>query len=148
MLSLNNQPTTVVDIMPHAFLPGAPAVAEQLSSSYNLYFHIILKINNKSLPKEDRRQLEKYIVGFVRTRGNVKAVGSSARQLNLLVAVPQSCVLTDFVSETKLLSKNFVRRKLKAANFEWQEEYEAFTVSLSQISRVRANIWRQMHFEG
>jgi hypothetical protein len=145
MLSPANQVTTVVDAMPRVFLPAAQTAA---ALSYNLYFHIILKTNNKSLSSEDRRRLEKYIVGLVRTKGNVKAVGTTAKQLNLLIAVPQSCALGDFVSEVKLLSKNFVRRKLNGVNFEWREDYEAFTVSLSQISRVRANIWRQMQFEG
>ena len=141
MLSPANQLTTVVDVMPQVFSAAAQ------STSYNLYFHIILKINNKSLSSEDRRRLEKYIVGFVRTKCNVKAIGTTAKQLNLLIAIPQSIALTDLVNEVKLLSKNFVRRKLEVDGFGWHEEYEAFTVSLSQISRVRANIWRQMHFE-
>ena len=143
MLSPANQLTTVVDAMPHLFAPVAQPI-----SSYNLYFHIILKINNQSLSKDKRRQLEKYIVGFVRTKCDVKSIGTTAKQLNLLLAMPQSRALADFVNEVKLLSKNFVRRKLNMEGFEWLEEFEAYTVSLSQISRVRSNIWRQMQFEG
>ena len=110
----------------------------------NLYFHLVLKIDGTNLSDEQELSLKKYIAGFVRkTGGRLNAVSFVQDRVHLLVGLSQFCALGTFIRELKLVSATFAARKLGAENFVWQEKYEAFTVSLSQIERVRAYIRRQ-----
>jgi putative transposase len=130
--------TTVVSTAPLSFF------GKDESSALNLYFHLVLKIDGAILSDEHESDLKKYIAGFVRaTNANIKAVGFAQDRVHLLVGLSQFCALGTFVRELKLVSATFARRKLELENFVWQERYEAFTVSLSQIDRVRGYIRRQ-----
>lgn len=138
MLSPIDQLTTVVSTVPPAFLK------KNETTALNLYFHLVLKTDGEILDNEQELSLKKYIAGFVRkTGGNVKAVCFVQEHVHLLVGLSQFCALGTFVRELKLISATCIRRKLGAENFVWQEKYEAFTISLSQIERVCDYIWRQ-----
>jgi hypothetical protein len=51
--------------------------------------------------------------------------------------------LEQFLRELKLLSQTWVRRKLQIPEFAWQDGSETFTVSLTQLERVKAFIHRR-----
>jgi REP element-mobilizing transposase RayT len=138
MFSSIDQLTTIVSGAPQPFWKKTE------SSSTPLYFHLVLQIESEISDEEQEMQLKKYIAGFVRkTGGSIKTVNFAQNRVHLLVGLSQFCALGTFVRELKLVSATFAKRKLGAAAFEWREKYEAFTVSLSQIDRVRGYISRQ-----
>lgn len=147
MQSSIDQFTTVFCPMPMSFIRKkiikSPVKNNQNSS--DLYFHIVLKTDCKNISDLEREKIHKYIIGYIRaTAAKVKIIGSVRERIHLLVGLPQSRALADFVRELKLVSKTFARRKLNAADFLWREEYDAFTVSSSQIKRVHGFIRRQV----
>ncbi len=136
MFSSIDQLTTVIS--------GAPIPFWEKTESAPLYFHLVLRVDSEIFDDEREIQLKKYIAGFVRkTGGCVKTVSFAQNRVHLLVGLSQFCALGTFVRELKLVSATFAMRKLGAEDFEWREKYEAFTVSLSQIERVRSYISRQ-----
>ena len=130
--------TTVASTTPLSFFSSEETMA------FNLYFHLVLKIDGEIPGEGQELGLQKYIAGFVRTTGgNVKAVSFVQDRVYLLVGLSQFCALGTFVRELKLISATYAMRKLGLENFGWQERYEAFTISLSQIERVCSFIRRQ-----
>ena len=144
-----NELTTVVSTMPFVFLQKcAPNSNKKAASRSDLCFHLVLRFENAMFSEFERVQFEKYIVGFIGAAGATKeAVGLNGGRVHLLVGLPQTRSLADFVREFKLLSRNFARRKLNAEYFVWQEECDAFTISSSQIGSVKNYIRRQVRLE-
>jgi REP element-mobilizing transposase RayT len=137
MFSAIDQLTTVVSGAPVMFSPKIEPVTS------NLYFHLVLRTSG-SLSEERQNNLKKYIACFIRRAGcHLKTVSFAQNRVHLLVGLSQFCALGTFVRELKLVSATYAKRKIGAENFAWCEKYEAFTVSWSQIERVRAYIRRQ-----
>ena len=138
MLSAIDQLTTVISGAPVFFVPKIEPAAS------NLYFHLVLRTDDARLSKEQQSNLKKYIASFVRRAGcNLRTVSFAKDRVHLLIGLSQFCALGTFVRELKLISATFAKRKLGTENFVWREKYDAFTVSRSQIKRVRAYIRRQ-----
>ena len=137
-----DQMTTIVNTTPQKYLQ------EKKPQKSQLYFHIILKMNGENIKNRVRALLKKYVTGYVKaTGGDVMEINAAHDRLHILVGLEQTCALADFISELKLVSKTFARRRLSAKDFVWCEEYEAFTISLSQVDRVKSYIRRQSRFE-
>lgn len=142
MNSSINQLTTIIANMPLSYLK------EIEPASSNLYFYLVLKFEDEIFDDRQELRLRNYLIGFVRAAGgSVKAVNFSQNRVHLLVGLSQFHALGTFVRELKLITKTFARRQLGAENFDWQAEYEAFTVSFSQIERVRSYVRRQNWLE-
>ena len=116
---------------------------EPVSSS--LYFHFVLRMEDGAvLGDEQELSLSKYMTCFVRKAGGrINLVSFANNRVHILVGLSPFCALGTFVRELKLFSTVYASRKLGAANFGWEEKYDAFTVSLSQIERVCSYIRRQ-----
>lgn len=144
MISSIDQLTTVVSGAPMPFFE----TLEPIAASSSLYFHLVLRVRGEILSDEQELNLKKYIAGFVRkTGGNVKSICFARNRVHILVGLSQFCALGTFVRELRLVSATYTNRKLGAENFGWQERYEAFTVSWSQIERVSSYIRRQKWFD-
>lgn len=114
----------------------------------NLYFHIVLKMNDKNISEFFKPVFKKYVAGFVKaTDGDVEAITIAENRLHILVGLPETESLANFTGKLKIVSKTFARRKMKAAKFEWLNDHEAFTVSSSQIDSVKSYIRRQSRVE-
>jgi putative transposase len=141
MLSLATQPKTTAVAAFEPFNAGKTA-RRQL----NLHYHLVLTLD-KSLPAADetsRKEFYKYIVGCVQaTGGKAEGIGGTQNKVHLLVGLNTNHHLADFVRSVKLVSSVLVKRQMKMSDFKWCEEYEAFTVSLSQRESVRRYIVRQ-----
>ncbi|HEY8563760.1 MAG TPA: transposase [Pyrinomonadaceae bacterium] len=142
MFSAIDQLTTVVSGAPMPFMQKF----EPVSSS--LYFHLVLRIDGADLSEEQELMLQKYIAGFVRKAGGrITTVGFAQNRVHILAGLSQFYALGTFVRELKLISATFAKRRLGAVDFAWQEKYDAFTVSLSQIERVCSYIRRQKQLD-
>jgi len=142
MFSSIDHLTTVVSDAPAPFWQNAEP------PSPNLYFHLVLRVEGGILTDEQETGLRKYIARFLhRTGGSLQIAGAAQDRLHLLVGLSQFCALGTFVRELKLVSAAFARRRLGAADFGWQEKYDALTVSLSQIERVASYIRRQKRLD-
>jgi REP element-mobilizing transposase RayT len=105
-------------------------------------------MDGEQLDDERSRLFKQYIASYVRTTGgSLKAAGCGQNKIYLLVGLNHTRSLADFVRDLKLVSRTYARRKLNAPGFFWQDEYEAFSVSLSQLERVRGYIGRQLKLE-
>lgn len=140
-IAIDRMPT-IVNTMPLVFL------LKKKPKPFNLYFHIVLKTEHGIVEKEKQMRLRKYIAGYVKAAGGgAPIVALAQHRLDILVGLQQSQSLADFVNALKLVSKIFARRKLEANDFVWGEEYEAFTVSHSQVDCVKKDIRRQTRLE-
>lgn len=144
-----NELTTVVSTMPFAFWQKRAVISNKKAAlRSDLCFHIVLKFENAMFSELERSRFERYIVGFIGAAGATKeTVGLSGGRVHLLIGLPQTYAPADFVRQFKLLSRTFARRKLNAENFVWQEEYDAFTVSSSEIEPVKSYIRRHIRLE-
>jgi REP element-mobilizing transposase RayT len=144
MISSIDQLTTVVSGAPMPFFERL----EPIAAASSLYFHLVLRVKGEILSDEQEENLKKYIAGFVRkTGGQVKSLSFAQNRVHVLVGLSQFCALGTFVRELKLVSATYTKRKLGAENFGWEEKYDAFTVSWSQIERVGSYIRRQKWLE-
>lgn len=145
-----DQQSTIIITMTRNFQPKNPGI-KQVKSAENtldLYFHIVLKFDGEILSDDERRKLQKYIVGYIRAKGAaVESIGFIDERVHLLIALPQSRALSDFVREIKLVSGLFARRRLALREFFWRLEYEAFTISFSEIEKINRYIRRQVEFQ-
>lgn len=145
-----DQQSTIIITMPLAFQPKTPGKirVNRAKNAFDLYFHIVLKLDCENFSQARSEKIQKYIIGYVRAKGaDVEAIGIVGNRVHLLIALPQSRSLADFVREIKLVSALFAQRRLGFQDFVWQTDYDAFTVSLSQIERVFRYIRRQVKFQ-
>jgi REP element-mobilizing transposase RayT len=116
---------------------------------FNLHYQIILRVAGESGQIEEKWRLPiyKYLASYVRIcGGSVESIGGAPDRVHLLVALPSSKVLAEFLRELKLLSQTWARRKMQIPQFAWQDGVEAFTVSPMQRERVKASIHRQAKY--
>lgn len=137
-----DQLTTIKSTLPLNFF------SEISVRKINLYFHIVLKMNDKNIVEFFKPVFKKYIAGFVKaTGGSLEAITIVEDRLHILVGLQETESLAAFIGKLKIVSKTFARRRMKAENFSWLNEYEAFTVGRSQIDSVKSYIRRQNKVE-
>lgn len=139
MLSAIDQLTTVASGAPMPFMQKIEPV------SPSLYFHLVLRIEGGAVLSDAQElNLNKYISNFVRRAGgSVNLVSFAQNRVHILVGLSPFLALGTFVRELKLFSATYAARKLGAIDFGWEEKFDGFTVSLSQIDRVCSYIRRQ-----
>lgn len=141
MLLSIDQLTTVISGAPVPFLRKNEPAA-------NLYFHLVLRIDGEPLSKEQEKRVAKYAACFVYQKGgSVRTVAMAKNRMHILAGLSPFCAPGAFARELRLVTATFARHKLGAERFGWQEKYDAFTVSGSQIERVSSYIRRQKLLE-
>lgn len=140
MLSFNHHSTTVVATS----VPFFSESHSRVQSNLRLNYYIVLKTaENFAVTSEIRRQIYKCLAGCASSAdAEITAIGGAANQIHLLVSLNSASALADFVRKIKLFAETWAKRKL-LVRLVWQEEYDAFTVSPSQIERVAGYIRRQ-----
>lgn len=103
-------------------------------SHTNLLYHITETL---------RPKLHEYLGGIVRNlNGTALEINGIADHVHLLVILPPTIAVSDFMSKLKSNSSSWAKTQTNN-RFAWQSRYSAFTVSESQIARVRAYIRNQ-----
>lgn len=137
-----DQLTTIQSTMPLNYF------SEINARKINLYFHIVLKMNDKNIDESFKPVFKKYIAGFVKaTGGNLEAITIADNRLHILIGLRETESPANFIGKLKIASKTFARRKMKAEKFAWLNDYEVLTVSRSQLDRVKSYIRRQSKAE-
>jgi putative transposase len=119
-----------------------------MSSSYcNLLYHIVFSTKGREpwLTAVIRPRLHQYLGGAIRDeQGIALIVNGTADHVHILAKLRQDKAISKTIGEVKANSSGWIARTFKdAAGFAWQEGYGAFTVSESQVPKVRRYIEKQ-----
>jgi REP element-mobilizing transposase RayT len=116
-----------------------------MAHSYtNLIFHIIYATKERRpfIDDEFQPRLYDYTGGAIRgLKGTSLEIGGVEDHVHILTKLPPTIAVADFLEKLKANTSKWgksVRR-----GFGWQEGYSAFTVSESQVTRVRRYIQNQ-----
>src|SRR5207253_3973463 len=91
-----------------------------------------------------RKRLHSYLGGVIRTLDGVPdEIGGVADHVHLLIGLRATRTVADVLREVKSVSSAWVHKDVGVSGFAWQEGYGGFTVSASQLEKVRAYIQQQ-----
>jgi putative transposase len=116
------------------------------STHLSLHYHIVFSTKDRrsTIDAKWRDRLHAYLGGAVRTLGGVaEAVGGTGDHVHLLIGLKATHCLSDVLRDIKQTSSEWVHKTIHSAVFSWQEGYGAFTVSASNIQRVKKYILSQ-----
>ncbi|HEX3553383.1 MAG TPA: IS200/IS605 family transposase [Thermoanaerobaculia bacterium] len=117
------------------------------STFTNLLYHIVFSTKNRipAIQEGLREPLYEYIGGIIRgERGVLLQIGGVPDHVHVLAKTKADTSISEIVGRIKAGSSKWLNGKKLAANrFEWQTGYGAFSVSESQVSKVRKYIQTQ-----
>jgi len=119
-----------------------------MPSTYtNLLYHIVFSTKHRQpfIEPKLRDELYPYLGGAIRGEGGILLErGGMPDRLHLLVKLPATIALSDFVRAIKSNSSGWIHKRPEFhPAFAWQTGYAAFTVSESQAPTVSAYIQGQ-----
>ena len=95
------------------------------------------------ITRELRPQLHRYLGGLVNgIHGTPLEINGTADHVHVLARIKPVISLSEFLSKFKSNSSGWANRQTRG-RFKWQVKYGAFTVSHSQVDRVRRYIRNQ-----
>jgi REP element-mobilizing transposase RayT len=112
-------------------------------SHCNLLYHIVFSTKGREpwLEGDILPRVHEYLGGAVRSEGGVALiVGGTADHVHILAKLRQDKAVADVVRDIKANSSGWFHSTSRRCAFAWQAGYGAFTVSFSQLDRVRAYI--------
>lgn len=112
-----------------------------------LLFHLVFGTKNRAsaLGEDIRPALHQIVGGISRSIGCwLYEVNSVQDHMHILVELPRTMSVAHYMKEVKRKSSKWIRDQGGLyAGFNWQIGYGAFSVSKSQVDRVRAYIANQ-----
>jgi REP element-mobilizing transposase RayT len=129
-----------------------------MSQSYcNLIYHIVFSTKARQgwLRDEVRLRTHEYLGSAIQGEGGVAlSVGGTSDHVHILAKLRQDHAVSDVLCKVKSNSSGWIHRTFaELIRFGWQDGYGAFTVSTSQVEKVRRYILdqeehhRRMSFE-
>lgn len=113
----------------------------------NLHYHLIFRTLDGAplLTPSHGSDLCRYVNGIVKTRqGMLVDTAAMPEHIHLLLGLHPSVALADMVRDIKAISSKWLNQTYNRRGwFRWQPGYGAFTVSESQITKVRKFFLRQ-----
>jgi len=114
----------------------------------NLLVHVVFstKGHEPIVSDELRARLYPYMGGILRRDGaEALAIGGTADHIHLAIKIKSDRALSDLVRTVKANSSKWVNEhRLCTGRFAWQNGYGGFSVSASQIDKVRRYIDNQI----
>jgi len=101
-------------------------------------FHVVFSTKERAqlIGADLQPKLWRYLAGIARNHGiQVLGVGGTENHVHVLIVLPADAKLSDVVRTLKSNSSRWARETFP--RFGWQEGYGAFSVSPSQIERVK-----------
>lgn len=118
-----------------------------MGSFTQLNYHVVFatKFRNRVLARSNDSLLYNYIGGIVGGFSGVLDSGGGVEDhVHLLVNIPAKIAVSDAIRSIKSNSSRWLNEQTwNTKDFEWQKGYGAFTVSFSQMDRVRSYIANQ-----
>lgn len=116
-----------------------------MSKSYcNLLYHIVFSTKDRTpwLKSEIRSRVHLYLGGSIKQEeGIALLVGGAEEHIHILAKLRQDKAISDVLRDIKANSSGWVHETFEGLSaFSWQAGYGAFTVSQSQVERVRSYI--------
>ena len=115
-----------------------------MASYTNLLYHLVFSTKRREpwLNAELRPRLCEYLGGGIRAeKGIALAINSMPDHVHILAKLRQDKAVSDILRGIKANSSGWIHRTFpELKGFAWQEGYGAFTVSHSQVDRVREYI--------
>ena len=111
----------------------------------NLLYHIVYATKGRAplITSDLKSRLDAYLGGIVSGLDGVPIeINGMAEHIHLLVRLRPTISVSDFLSKLKSVSSLWAKRQTKG-RFAWQAKYGAFTVSESQVGKVRKYIREQ-----
>ena len=116
------------------------------STHFSLYYHIVFSTKHRQplIFQDWRPRLHAFLGGAIRTLGGVaETVGGTADHVHLLITLRTTHRLADVMRDLKHSSSQWVHETLHIRNFGWQDGYGVFTVSPTNIDKVKSYIQNQ-----
>ena len=107
-------------------------------------FHVVFSTKQRTqlIPADRQSRLWNYLAGIAHNHGmQMLAAGGTANHVHLLIVLPAETALSDAVRTLKANSSRWMRET--SPLFAWQQGYGAFSVSPSQLDRVKGYIANQ-----
>jgi len=118
------------------------------STLTNLLTHIVFstKERHPMITDQYRKRLYAYVGGIIRHEGaEPLTIGGTEDHLHIAVKIKSSMALSDLVRKIKANSSRWINEKrFCQGKFAWQTGYSGFSVSASQIEKVRSYIENQI----
>jgi REP-associated tyrosine transposase len=111
----------------------------------NLLYHIVYGTKDRLplITKELRPRLHEYLGGLLNgLHGTPLEINGTTDHVHVLARIKPVISISEFLSKFKSNSSGWARRQAQG-RFQWQAKYGAFTVSQSQVDRVRRYIRNQ-----
>jgi putative transposase len=111
----------------------------------NLLYHIVYSTKDRLplITEELRPDLHRFLGGLVNDfHGIPLEINGVADHVHVLARIKPVISISEFLSKFKSQSSGWANRKTRG-RFKWQVKYGAFTVSESQVDRVREYIRNQ-----
>src|SRR5881394_4674508 len=111
----------------------------------NLLYHIVYATRERAplITNTLRPRLHEYLGGTVRGIGGVALeINGTNDHVHVLAKVRPTISVSEFLSKLKSISSGWAKRQTNG-RFGWQARFGAFTVSESQVERVRRYIRNQ-----
>ncbi len=117
-----------------------------LSYTYSYYHVIFHTLHNKpSIDEMHERELYKYIWGICKNKNVfLHRIGGMPNHLHLMVNLPPSLSLADFVRELKTSTSAWLKKNHNFPNFEgWSEGYAGLSCGPGELENVVEYIKKQ-----
>ena len=111
----------------------------------NLLYHIVYGTKDRVpfITKELSPRLHRYLGGLVNgLHGTPLEINGTADHVHVLARIEPVISISEFLGKFKSNSSGWANRQTRG-RFKWQVKYGAFTVSHSQVDRVRRYIRNQ-----
>jgi REP element-mobilizing transposase RayT len=111
----------------------------------NLLYHIVYATKERAplITKTLRPRLHEYLGGTVRGLGGVALeINGTGDHVHLLAKLDPTISISEFMSKLKSTTSGWAKRQTNG-RFGWQARFAAFTVSESQVERVRRYVRNQ-----
>ncbi len=116
-------------------------------SYVNLIYHIVFSTKDREplITEAHQNRLHEYLGGIIRGQGGIAlATNGMADHVHLLAKLRQDRALSEMIRDCKAHASGWMHKLFpEAKDFGWQNGYGAFTVSASQVERVRVYIANQ-----
>ncbi len=113
----------------------------------SLIYHIVFSTKNRKrwLDHDARDRIHAYLGGAIRDEGGVAMiVGGTEDHVHIVARLRQDKAVSEVLRAVKANSSGWIHRTFtEMALFGWQDGYGAFTVSVSQIDRLRRYVEQQ-----